>query len=198
MAETNRAYKQGPIFSRIVKSDDASMPLEGQFTASDDERRKLAQFLQIESLERLSVDYRLEPLARGRYQLTGQVTADMTQLCVVTLEPLCAHIGEAIDLAFWPEMQILNFEAENIAKYEAGDDAVMIGDHLPEDPPEPIINGRIDIGDLAAEILASAIDPYPRKAGIEFEWSDPAEKAGDEQAKPFGALAKLTTKQKNS
>ncbi len=36
------------------------------------------------------------------------------------------------------------------------------------DPPEPIVNGFIDLGQLAAEFLVLGLDPYPRKPGAEF------------------------------
>ena len=53
-----------------------------------------------------------------------------------------------------------------------------------EDEPDPIVDGRIDIGALAAEFFALGLDPYPRKAGVAFE--RPAEPEGE--ATPFSAL----------
>ncbi len=35
-----------------------------------------------------------------------------------------------------------------------------------EDPPDPIIDGKIDLGALAAEFFALGLDPYPRKPGV--------------------------------
>ena len=45
----------------------------------------------------------------------------------------------------------------------------------------------IDIGEVAAEFLALALDPYPRKPGVEF--APPEEEAPTGSA--FGALARL-------
>ncbi|MFZ3327701.1 MAG: hypothetical protein WA231_18240 [Methylocella sp.] len=39
----------------------------------------------------------------------------------------------------------------------------------PQGPPDPIINGQIDLGALAAEFLALNLDLYPRKPGVTFE-----------------------------
>ena len=37
------------------------------------------------------------------------------------------------------------------------------------DPPEPIVNGVIDLGRLATDALFLGIDPYPRKPDAVFE-----------------------------
>jgi hypothetical protein len=36
------------------------------------------------------------------------------------------------------------------------------------DPPEPIVNGGIDLGRVATDALFLGIDPYPRKPGVVF------------------------------
>ena len=55
-----------------------------------------------------------------------------------------------------------------------------------EDEPDPIIDGKIDLGALAAEFFALGLDPYPRKPGATFEESTESEPADS----PFSALAK--------
>jgi hypothetical protein len=47
----------------------------------------------------------------------------------------------------------------------------------------------IDVGRLVTEELLSGLDPYPRRADAQFEWSD--EKGEAASAHPFAALAKL-------
>ena len=41
-------------------------------------------------------------------------------------------------------------------------------DYQMVEPPEPIENGVIDLGRLAADVIYLAIDPYPRKEGAVF------------------------------
>ena len=36
------------------------------------------------------------------------------------------------------------------------------------DAPDPIVDGKIDLGALAAEFMVLGLDPYPRKPGAEF------------------------------
>ena len=53
-----------------------------------------------------------------------------------------------------------------------------------EDEPDPIIDGKIDLGALAAEFFALGLDPYPRKPGVSFESPEEAEAT----VSPFSAL----------
>src|SRR3972149_470610 len=59
--------------------------------------------------------------------------------------------------------------------------------------PEPIAGGEIDLGPIIYEPLATALDPYPKREGARFQWSQGgAEGQGEEGGKgPFAALAKL-------
>ena len=54
--------------------------------------------------------------------------------------------------------------------------------------PEPLIDGRVDLGAIATEFLMLGIDPYPRKPDAAFE---PPAAADDDTAHPFAALAAL-------
>ena len=56
------------------------------------------------------------------------------------------------------------------------------------DPPEPIINGLIDLGRLATDALFLAIDPYPRKPDVVFEQAVADDSPEDH---PFAALKVL-------
>lgn len=185
MAPDNDTAPSGkPPFSRIILADDAGPAREGHIEATPSERARLAALFRVEEVARLSFDYRLDALPSRRYRLTGEVTGELTQLCSVTLEPVAEKIREDVSLEYWP--------ARLLAGADEGQPASE--DPLENDPPEPLIDGKIDLGRLAAEIFASAINPYPRKEGADFAWTDP--KAGDDQgaAHPFAGLAKLKGK----
>ena len=61
--------------------------------------------------------------------------------------------------------------------------------------PEPAPGGWIDLGELAAEQLGLALDPYPRKpdAEVPAEWkAEPVEEpVAAERPNPFAILEKL-------
>jgi len=127
----------------------------------------------------------------GRVHVAGHLTARIGQTCVVTLDPIENDIDEEIDLIFAPVEQI-----PQIAD-ELGDEEIEIGEGEVPDPPEPIVNGIIDLGRLATDVLFLAIDPYPRKEGAVFE---PQVTAADPEDHPFAALKalKLTPKKPTS
>ncbi len=177
---------QHPVLSYAVPTGDGGEPLEGRIEVNEAERAKLAEFLGLETLDGFIFDYRLEPFSAERYRLTGTIGAALTQLCVVTLEPVSEIIDETVCVECWPEDEIdqdKDGEAE-----DAGEGS------LPEDPPVPIVGGKIDLGAFAAEVLASSINPYPRKEGVAFDWQDSKNGAGEKSESPFAKLAALKSK----
>ena len=120
------------------------------------------------------------PKSGGRFHVSGQVRARVGQTCVVTLDPMESDIDEAIDLIFAPPEQIPTLA--HLIDEAAGSDAEI------PDPPEPIMDGTIDLGRLATDALLLGIDPYPRKPGAVFELP---EIPPDPEDHPFAALKVL-------
>jgi hypothetical protein len=122
----------------------------------------------------------LTPQKAGRVRVAGRVRARIGQTCVVSLDPIENDIDEAIDLIFAPPEQIP--ELADLVDEAAESDAEI------PDPPEPIVNGVIDLGRLATDALFLGIDPYPRKPDAVFE---PVIEAPDPEDHPFAALKAL-------
>ncbi len=55
-----------------------------------------------------------------------------------------------------------------------------------EDEPDPVIDGKIDLGALTAEFFALGLDPYPRKPNASFDEEGANLEPED---LPFAALA---------
>ena len=108
----------------------------------------------------------------SRLTVTGTVEAVATQVCTVTLEPFESTVREPVEVVF-----------SDAPPPDEPEDGPPEG--APE-PPDPIVNGRIDLGALTAEFLALGLDPYPRKPGVTFE----PVAAGTESG-PFDALRRL-------
>jgi hypothetical protein len=64
------------------------------------------------------------------------------------------------------------------------------------DQPEPLTNGIVDLGEVAAQFLAISMDPYPRKEGVDIEEFVEEEEA-EEKPNPFAKLAGLKDKLEN-
>ena len=156
--------------------------------ATEAERAALAAAMELRAIASLKAELTVSEAGRGRFNVTGEVRAKLTQTCVVTLEPFESELKEPVEIGFAPLEEVERAENAYAARRE--DDPT--GLEMPE-PPDAIENGRIDLGWVAAEFLALALDPYPRKPGVEFESPQP-EAEPDEKASPFAALAKLKEK----
>jgi uncharacterized metal-binding protein YceD (DUF177 family) len=165
-------------FSRLVRVD--ALPREGRtvtIEATSAEREALASFFELPAIAALTATLRLEPWGHGGARVTGAVHGALTQICVVSLEPFPATIDEEVDVRF--ASQAVETKPVTAKETFSLDD---------EDEPDPVIDGKIDLGALAAEFFALGIDPYPRKPGATFEQSTKSEPADS----PFSALAKRT------
>ena len=143
-------------------------------------RQAMAELAGFREVLSARASFDVTPKGDGRFQITGHVSARIGQTCVVTLDPIENDIDEAIDLMFAPPEQIP-------ALADLVDDDVESEAEIP-DPPEPIINGVIDLGRLATDALLLGVDPYPRKPGAVFE---PQVAAADPEDHPFAALKAL-------
>ena len=91
-------------FSRLVRVD--ALPREGQVVtieATPAEREALASFYRLPAIAALTATLRLEPWGRGGARVTGAVHGELTQVCVVSLEPFPATVDEDVDVRFAPQ-----------------------------------------------------------------------------------------------
>ena len=158
----------------VVAVDDiAETGLHAEIDAPEAVRADLARLAGLRELPRLSAVFDLTRRDAGVH-VVGQVRARLGQTCVVTLEPIESDLEEAINLVFVP---VSGGGAQTPAKDLK----------VEAEPPEPLRDGKIDMGAIATEFLLLGIDPYPRKAGAEFA----PVKADDGSARPFAALEAL-------
>jgi Large ribosomal RNA subunit accumulation protein YceD len=153
--------------------------LHRDIEASAAERDALAAVAGLREISSAQASLDLTPIRDGRVHVVGRVLARIGQTCVVTLDPIDNAIDETIDLIFAPASQIREL-AESIDDTEDNE--------ATPDPPEPIVNGVIDLGRLAADALFLGIDPYPRKPDAVFE---PPAALVDPEDHPFAALKGL-------
>lgn len=171
-------------FSRPERVD--RLPSEAvvkSIRATNDECRAVAGRLGLEALHGLSAELTIKlGVTTGVIRITGRFDAQVRQICVVTLEPFDADVGESIDLS--------------IAAVPADIEADIIDiDPLAEDDLEPLEGNILDIGEIVTQHLSLALDPHPRKPGAESPAlsadQDQNHDVEDEQPNPFAALAKL-------
>lgn len=157
--------------------------LHRAFEAGDASRAAMAKIAGLREIMSASASFDLKLKSGGRVHVTGEVHGRIGQTCVLTLDPIESAIDEVVDLMFAPPEQIRSLAA-------LVDEAAQSEEEEVPDPPEPIVDGVIDLGRLATDVLFLAIDPYPRKSDAVFE--PPAEIA-DPADHPFAALKALQT-----
>jgi uncharacterized metal-binding protein YceD (DUF177 family) len=163
--------------SRILRIDDLKEH-DSETSATEAEKAEIAALLELKALDDLTFTYRLRQGGNGRLHLSGRLKAAVVQTCVVTLDPVEAELDIPVEAEFWPQRLIEGLEQSA----ETHDGAF--------DWPEPIQDGRIDLGPLIYETLAMSLDPYPKREGASFEWS---QDKGEAPAgiSPFAALEAL-------
>jgi uncharacterized protein DUF177 involved in 23S rRNA accumulation len=154
--------------------------LHREIEADPATRAAMAEVAGLREVLSASASLDVTPESGGRIHVTGHVRARIGQNCVVTLDPIENEIDEPIDLIFAPPEQIPQLS-------DLVDEAAESDTEIP-DPPEPIINGVVDLGRLATDAMFLAVDPYPRRPDAVFE---PLIEAADPMDHPFAALKAL-------
>jgi uncharacterized metal-binding protein YceD (DUF177 family) len=166
-------------FSRFV--DCGKLPSGGKtikIEADAEERAALC--------ERLSID--------ALIVLKGQLKAAFRQTCVISLQPVISDINITIERKY--NVNAVAFWGHESEPDEEGHQTGGVQTKNLVEPPEPLENGGIDLGEVASEELAVEIDPFPRLAGAEMAASiDFGGGDQDEDVKnPFAVLEKLKKK----
>lgn len=156
-------------------------PQDYPLVAPEAVRAALAHRFGLQAIDRLEGALAVVRAGEGA-RASGRLVADVVQSCVVSGEPVPAHVDEALELRF--ELP----EADG-AEIELEPDALDV---------MPVENDTIDLGEALAQALAVALEPYPRAAPevlakvrqllLSEEEADALEAAAKAAANPFSAL----------
>ncbi|MDO9442458.1 MAG: YceD family protein [Beijerinckiaceae bacterium] len=177
-----------PLMPRPFATDDLhDQPASFSVKATQAECAAMAEAFGLPHVASLTAEYSVRK--QGRIvTVRGRLKARLTQNCVVTLEPFESDISDEVEMTYAPESIVAEAWAR-LAREEAS------GHSSPaDDPPDLIVDGRIDLGALTAEALALALDPYPKKPGVEFELPEGESAADKADDSPFAVLAGLSRK----
>jgi uncharacterized metal-binding protein YceD (DUF177 family) len=160
--------------------------------ADSTERQALARRFDLLELSSMRGHGRLERLGeRGELIFEGWLESEVVRSCVISLEPVPASIRQPIRRRYRPaigdEMACARAQPTAVTDLDDEDDEV-----------ERLAGHDIDLGEVFAEELGLALDPYPRAPGatvIEPELSGPYVSVGEaEPSRPFAALRALQEK----
>ncbi len=158
-------------FSRLLAVE--TIPdtgLDTRICATEAECTLLATLSGVAAIQSFAADFHVRKQDRRRFFVAGKLQARVTQICVVSLEPFESEISAEFDVEFAPS-------GSRPLQPSSGRD----------DPPDPIVNGQIDLGALAAEFLQLNLDLYPRKPGVVFEAAEDGGPASEPNS-PFSVL----------
>ncbi|HXJ02651.1 MAG TPA: DUF177 domain-containing protein [Micropepsaceae bacterium] len=152
---------------------------------SEGQRQAISRWLGIEALEALKATVQISREGDDSYACTGTFEADVVQACVVTLEPVRAHLSGEYRRLY----RVLPRSPARRKKpvLEARGVEISVGD---EDEPELLDSPVLDLAAPLLEEVSLALNPYPRAPGVSFE--PPAEEAEPED-NPFAVLKQLKT-----
>jgi hypothetical protein len=148
----------------------SNLPEAGQhlrLEATSAECAALAARLGLLALHALTAELRLRGESAGGIRVDGHIEASLEQACVVSLEPVAQRVRDAFTLRILPEGQIPSEDPDSEDEVECD-------------------NGIAELGEVMAQLLALALDPYPRLEGAQL----PEHGADDGPRGPFAALAR--------
>jgi uncharacterized metal-binding protein YceD (DUF177 family) len=164
-----------PEFSRPERLDTIGDHRAVTVVADAAELGALAVRFDLVGVEGLSATFTVDREA-GAIRVVGRVRASVTQACTVTGDPVTAAVDEEVAVRFVPAGTFADGEEVELAA-----DAV---DTIEIDA------GAIDLGELAAETMALALDPFPRAPGAEAALRE-AGVLSEADRSPFAGLAAL-------
>jgi uncharacterized metal-binding protein YceD (DUF177 family) len=173
---------------RMVVTEIPPEGLELDLCATTEERYALAKLNELAKISALTGRLQLIRWKTNGAIVRGEVRARVTQICVRSLEEFETDVSSQIDLRLAPptvehvrgEERPLDHDAASLAA-------------LSEDPPDPLIDGVIDLWALVSEFLTLALDPYPHKPGVEFQDLSPTSDKTPSSS-PFALLQELMSK----
>jgi len=160
-----------------------------EIAASDSERAALAKRFGFLDLPAFSARVTVDRRPGGQVVVEGRLRGRIVQACILTLDPVIQDLDEAFRIVF---KQDLAEERDP----ESGEALV----NAQADAPEPLPGNLLDVGEIVAEQLSLAADPYPRKQGVKLEDVLPKPRKDgrhgrhEQRRHPFAGLAALRDK----
>ena len=148
-----------PELGRVVDLDrmgPAGTALD--IVASDSERAALAKRFGFVALPAFSARVTVDRRLGGLIAVEGRLRGRIVQSCILTLDPVTQELDEAFRLTFKPDLS---------EEHDPESGEALVNPQA--DAPEPLAGPHLDVGEIVAEQLSLAADPYPRRPGVKLE-----------------------------
>ena len=164
-----------------------------EIAASEGERAALAKRFGFVGLPAFSARVTVDRRAGGQVVVEGRMRGKIVQACILTLDPVTQELDETFRILFRQDVVDERDPESGEAVLSAQTDA-----------PEPLSGNLLDVGEIVAEQLSLAADPYPRRPGVTLEDVLPKPREGvrrggrppkgEQKRHPFAGLAALRDK----
>ena len=154
-------------------------PVRVTLTLSPEECARLAEDNGLAAVASFVIKATVTGMKGRKLRVDGQIEADVTYICGVTLQQYDAHLNIPVDQVF---------------AHDPDDAGQVDFDPLNEGDVEPLDNGAAPIAGLAYQLFTLALDPYPRHPELPpRDTAGNEETAADEPQKvsPFAVLKDL-------
>lgn len=167
-------------FSYPLKIDELGQGIQNyKISADKAELENLAEILQVPAVNSFEADIKINfQKKKGELKVSGQVKANLGLESVVSLTPFNKDYTADFEILY-----------DTNASYE---DVYSEDEDINLDVPDIVLDGKIDLADIAIEQLALIMEDYPRLEGEEFE--EIIEEDNEEDTisnNPFAVLKKL-------
>lgn len=179
-------------FSRPLALDAVGQEeLVKEIAATAEERAALVRRFGLLALNQLKAELRLRRQDEaGILLVEGRIEAEVTQACVVSLEPVTSRLAERVEWRYSLEPSAIDVCTEGtpgVPDVQVDVEAI--------DPPEPVGPEGIDLGEAVAQQFSVALEPYPRADGASLahlDWGGAG--VPEEPDGPFAVLESLRRK----
>ncbi len=175
----------------IINSDDVvSKPMRLTISPDELQKKALCKRMALVAIDMLSAELELERNPGNRIiHVRGRLRVHLKQKCIVSLEPVEESIDEEFEGWFADPLQAVSFakaKRERLNPQDLQEQPIL----EEQEDPEPIIDGKIDLGEFTAQFFSLSLNPYPRAAGSEFASAKLAKEDEPEGIydNPFAAL----------
>lgn len=144
--------------------------------ADENQLEWLKDVLQVSAVNSFIADMKLNfQKKKGILNIAGHISANLGLISVISLEEFKKDYNADFSVIY-----------DTNAKYE---DIYQDDEDIELDVPDIVIDGKIDLGDIAIEQLALVLEDYPRQEGEEFK--EIIEDNEPVKHNPFAVLEKL-------
>ncbi len=160
-------------FSHVINLEKAhNRGRPESFSASKEQCSSIIEVFDLSDLKSFTVQFQVELLINGAYELRGSLNAVVVQPSAVSCEPVTTSISEPFSIMLVPSQKRLQDYEES----------------HPDDDCDVFVDGEYDLGNLALEYLSLSLPVHPRLPGESGDYIEFDENEKEVVPSPFATL----------